>query len=46
MQDCSFCDALADMVMIALMKSPLEVWVVAGYFEERKDSNRGIKFWE
>lgn len=46
MHDCSFCDALADIVIKALMKSPLAVCVEAGKLLERKDSNRGMRFCE
>lgn len=31
MQDCSFWEAFAEMVMMAFMKSPADVWVAGGY---------------
>jgi hypothetical protein len=40
----SFCDAFAERVMIALIKSPAEVWVHVGYSLPRYVSSSGIRF--
>jgi len=43
MQDCSFCEAFAEIVIIALRKSPADVWVEDGYCGERYASREGIR---
>ena len=42
-QDCSFCDAFAEIVIIALMKSPAEVCVAGGYSFAKYARRRGIR---
>jgi hypothetical protein len=41
--DCSFCDALAEMVMIAFKKSPAEVCVAQECSDDKKESKVGIR---
>lgn len=45
MQDCVSPEAFAEMVMIALMKSPAEVCVAAGYSLDRYWSSDGMRSW-
>ena len=42
--DCSFCDAFAEMVIMAFRKSPADVCVAAVCSSERKARSKGIKF--
>ena len=43
MQDCSFCEALAEIVTIALMKSPADVCVPGECSFSRNASSRGMR---
>jgi len=44
--DCSFCDAFAEIVMIAFKKSPADVCVAQECSEDKKESRIGIRSWE
>lgn len=46
MHCCSFWDALAEMVMMALMKSPAAVWTTQLRSGDRQDRSIGITSWE
>lgn len=45
MTDWSWVVAFAEMVMMALMKSPAEVWVEALWSEARLVRSRGMRSW-
>ena len=42
-QDCSFWEALAEIVTMALIKSPAEVWVPGALSFSKKASNLGMR---